>query len=283
MPNISETIKRATEILRNSGIAEPNREAKSLLTLALGKDKTFLIAYPEYELNEKEEDVFSAYLERRSRHEPFQQIAGRQEFWGLDFIVTPDVMIPRPETELIVEAGIEILQKRENPRFCEVGIGSGCISVSILHEEKDASAIGLDISEKALRIAKKNAEKSGVSDRLEFRISDVFGNLDGGEKFDLIVSNPPYVPGVDVASLQAEVRDFDPHVALTDGKDGLSIIGKLINESPKFLKPSGFLLMEFGFNQSEKVREMFLPEIWKWVEFFPDLQGIPRMVKAEKY
>ena len=149
-----------------------------------------------------------------------------------------------------------------------------------MHEVEIASAIGLDVSEKALRIAEKNAEKHGVLERLKLKVSDVFAELKN-EKFDLIVSNPPYVPSEDFSTLQAEVRDFEPQVALTDGKDGLSIIEKIIIESPEFLKANGFLLMEIGFNQSNKVREMFAAEIWREVEFFADLQGIPRMIKAQ--
>ncbi len=280
MPNISETIQKASEILRLNGIAEPRREANSLLSLALNKDRTFLIAHSEYELTHLEEKTFQNFIERRANREPFQHIAGKQEFYGLDFIVTPDVLIPRPETELIVEKGIEILQDLENSTFCEVGIGSGCISVSILHEIKMAKAFGLDISKEALNIANKNAENIGVFKRLELEMSDVFEVLDEDTKFDLIVSNPPYVPSKDVSTLQAEVRDFDPIIALTDGGDGLSIIRRIINESPKYLKPEGFLLMEMGFNQSNEVREMFDLHIWQSVDFFPDLQGFLRMVKA---
>ena len=280
MPNIAEELQEATKILQNSGIAEPRREASSVLSFALKKDKTFLIAHPEYELTEKEEEIFQDFLNRRAAHEPFQYIVGKQEFYGLDFWVTPDVLIPRPETELIVEKAIEILKAKENPQFCEVGIGSGCISVAILHEVRTASAIGLDVSEKALRIAEKNAKWLGVLERLNLKVSDVFAEFND-EKFDLIVSNPPYVPSEDFSTLQAEVRDFEPQVALTDGKDGLSIIEKLIIESPEFLKSNGFLLMEIGFNQSNKVRRMFAPEIWREVDFFPDLQGIPRMIKAQ--
>ncbi len=281
MANISQAIEKANEILKNNGIAEPIREAKSILSVVLEKDKSFIIAHTEYELTLAEENQFWSFIKRRANREPFQHIVGKQEFWGLDFIVTPDVLIPRPETELIVEAGIEILRDLENPNFCEVGIGSGCISVSILHEIKNARAFGLDISEKALQIAEKNAEENGVLHRLNLMISDVFGELDNNKQFDLIVSNPPYVPIDDLQNLQVEVKDFDPHIALTDGKDGLSIIRKIIETSPEFLRPDGFLIMEIGFNQSAKVCEMFDLQIWQEVDFFSDLQGIPRMLKAK--
>lgn len=279
MPNIAETLKRATEILERSGVAEPRREASSLLAFALQKDRTFLITHSDYGLSGDETKNFQAVLERRANREPFQYITGRQEFYGLDFTLTPDVLIPRPETEIIVENALEILKTRENSQFCEVGIGSGCISVSILHEDKNASAIGLDVSEKALAVAKKNAEIHRVSERLALKNSDVFAAL-SDEKFDLIVSNPPYISRRDIENLQAEVRDFEPRHALTDGADGLSIIEKIVMDAPKFLKSHGFLLMEIGFGQADSVEKLFDKKIWQAVEILPDLQTIPRTVKA---
>ncbi len=278
---ISEVLKTATEILQKSGIAEPRREANSLLAFTLRKDKTFLIAHSEYELSDAEETKFQSFLERRAGREPFQYITENQEFYGLDFLLTPDVLIPRPETEMIVENAFETLKARKNARFCEIGVGSGCISISILYEIQTASATGLDVSEKALAIAGKNAQRHKVSERLELKLSDVFDNLND-EQFDLIVSNPPYIPCQDIANLQAEVRRFEPLNALTDGKNGLSIIEKIITGAPEFLRPNGFLLMEIGFGQADEVKKMFEAEFWQSVEILPDLQNIPRMVKAQK-
>lgn len=280
MASVSKNLETATEILQSSGIAEPRREASSLLAFALGKDKTFLVAHSDYRLSGAEEKRFRTLLQRRARREPFQYITGRQELYGLDFLVTPDVLIPRPETEIIIESAIEILRQKENSVFCEVGVGSGCICVSILNEVKTARAIGLDISEKALKIALQNAARHNIDKRLSFKISDVFAALEN-EKFDLIVSNPPYVPAEEMKTLQAEVRGYEPEIALSDGKDGLSIIEKIINGSPFFLKPGGYLLMEIGFAQSQKVSEMFALDKWEAFDFLPDLQGIPRTVKAK--
>jgi len=282
LSNVSEILQHAAGILQSNNIAEPRREATSLLSLALKKDLAFLIAHPEYALLCDEEKLFREYVERRSRREPFQHIAGRQEFYGLDFIVTPDVLIPRPETELLVEAAIKLFPADDPIYFCEIGAGSGCISVAILHELKNARAVGFDISQKALDIAEQNAEKNNVAERLELGISDVFSALSAGDEFDLIVSNPPYVSAEDLAGLQAEVRDYDPLIALTDGKNGLSIVEKLIARSPQYLKPGGYLLMEVGFNQSFAVREMVDLNIWRSLDILPDLQGIPRMVKLQK-
>lgn len=281
MPDVSEILRHATAILQKSGINEPRREANSLLAFALEKDKTFLIAHSEYTLSDEENARFQEFLRRRANREPLQYITGRQEFYGLDFEVTKDVLIPRPETEIVVENAIEILREKENPRFCEVGIGSGCIALSILQTVETARAIGLDVSAKALKIAGRNAEKHKVSERLELKISDVFAVLES-EKFDLIVSNPPYIAAADFAELQTEVRDFEPRCALTDEADGLSIIEKIIFGAPDFLKPNAFLLLEIGFNQAVEVLKMFSPEIWKNVEILLDLQGIPRTAKASK-
>jgi release factor glutamine methyltransferase len=279
--NISEALKSATEVLRESQISDAAREAKSLLAFVLNRNQTFLVAHAEYELSFDEEKRFRDYVTRRARREPFQYIVGRQEFCGLDFSVTKDVLIPRPETEMIVEAAIEILRAKANSAFCEIGIGSGCIAISILHQVESASAIGADISEKALAVAGRNSARHRVSERLELRISNVFANLPN-KKFDLIVSNPPYIPRDDIKNLQAEVREFEPLAALTDGTDGLSIIEKIIADAPRFLKPDGFLLMEIGINQAVAVKALFDNKLWRGVEITPDFQTIPRMVKARK-
>jgi release factor glutamine methyltransferase len=281
LSSIAENALKAAKILEASGIAESRREANSLLAFTLGKDKTFLVAHSEYELSGEEERRFQEILQRRAKREPLQYITGRQEFYGLDFEVTPDVLIPRPETELIVENAIEILRNNQNGFFCEVGVGSGCISVAILHEIKQARAVGLDISKEALEVARKNAVRHLVLEQLELKVSDVFTELKD-EKFNLIVSNPPYIPSEDIAGLQPEVRGFEPFAALTDNRNGLSIIEKIINDSPRFLKTGGFLLMEIGYNQAREVRDFFsIDSKWQKVEILPDLQKIPRMVKAK--
>lgn len=278
--SIAEVLRQAAAELSTADIPEPVKEARDLLALAAGREKQFVIAHPEYELSPKELESFSEFVGRRISREPFQHISRKQEFYGLEFFVSPDVLIPRPETELIVEAGIELLQDIDEPMFCEVGTGSGCITVSLLHTLTNARAVGLEISEAALRITEQNALANSVWDRLELRRSDVFEALGEAERFDLIVSNPPYVPAADIDSLQAEVREFEPHIALTDGADGLSIIERIIAAAPGHIRSGGSLLLEIGFNQGQSVQTIFRKHGWKQVELFPDLQGIPRMVKA---
>lgn len=279
MATISDLINKAAEILNASEILEPRRDANLLIGLALGKDRAFIIANNNYELTRDEEETFLRFVERRAKREPYQHISGVQEFWKLEFMVSPDVLIPRPETEMIVEGALQIFGETCALEFCEVGIGSGCISISILDEIKGAKAFGVDISEAALNVASRNADKHSVSDRLKLGISDVFSAVPSRE-YDLIVSNPPYVPAKDLANLQIEVRKFDPRFALTDGASGLTIIEKIVNKSPDHLRPGGYLLMEIGFDQSNAVQNMFDLEIWEKIDIVPDLQGIPRMVKA---
>jgi len=276
---ISDAITQTFTLLADRGVAEPRSEAALLVGLAAGRDKPFLIAHPEYELTTAEQDRLANFAHRRANHEPFQYISGKQEFFGLEFDVSPDVLIPRPETETLVEKAIEILARIETPVLCDVGVGSGCIAVSILTNVDRAVALGLDKSPQALALAAHNAAKHQVSDRMRLLESDVFSSL-RDEKFDTIVSNPPYVPLADMRTLQPEVRDFEPVGALTDGGDGLSIVRALVDRSSQFLRPGGNLFVEIGFGQSDRVAKMFDPEKWFSFEFLPDLQGIPRIAHA---
>jgi len=276
--DISEAITSAAETLRVAGVANARREASSLLAFVLKKDAAFLIAHPEYELAAGETTDYAAAVARRSDREPFQHITGVQEFYGLEFEVSPDVLIPRPETEILVEEAIAVLSSVGSPTFYEVGVGSGCISVSILHRSPSATAVGVDISPGALSVAGRNAEKHDVASRLQLFRGDVFDAAD--QKFDLIVSNPPYIPDGKVDLLQPEVGGYDPHTALFGGPDGLAIIRRIVAGAPQFLKPNGTILIEIDFDQAAAVKELFDPQIWEVVEFLADLQGFQRIAKA---
>lgn len=276
---VEECLKSAAAKLTDAGIENPRFEAASLTALAIKRDRTFLIAHPEYELTAAERRRYSDLLERRSSRVPFQQLRGTQEFYGLDFEVTPEVLIPRPETETLVEAAIAELRDIEKARFCEIGTGSGCISVAMLANLPNAVAIASDVSATAVEVARRNAKRNGVDPRVEFLVSDVFDSIDG-DGFDAIVTNPPYIHADDIPTLQIEVRDHEPLVALTDGGDGLSIIRRIVTDSPARLKPNGLLLMEIGHRQSDAVEAMFSREIWTDVHFLKDLQNIDRTVYA---
>ena len=274
--NISTALSSAVAVLEEAGVVEARREASSLLAFVLQRDAAFLIAHPEYDLAANQKIVYEACVRRRAKHEPFQYITGRQEFYRLEFEVTPDVLIPRPETEIMVEKAIEILSRLTEPHFCEIGVGSGCISVSILHSVESATAVGVDISESALAIARRNTEKHNLTHRLDLREGDIFNGLEG--PFDMIISNPPYVPELQLDSLQAEVRHFEPQVALAGGGDGLDIIERIIAGAPEFLKPNGHLLLEVGFDQAERVEKLFDKGVWQRPETLADLQQIPRII-----
>jgi release factor glutamine methyltransferase len=274
--SIAEAILVASQILRKAGVPESRREAGSLLAHLIDKDRTFLISHAEDELSTEQFENFRESVERRANGEPLQYITGSQDFYGRKFCVSPDVLIPRPETELLVEAALEFMN--DASVVCDVGTGSGCIAITLLCERSEARGVAVDISESALEIAKQNARDLRVFDRLSFVISDCFESLREGAAFDLIVSNPPYVAGNVVPGLQREVKDHEPVIALSPGPDGLSIIRRLINEAPEFLRKDGYLLLEIGFDQGGAVREMIDKVVWQLIEIRPDLQGIPRIV-----
>jgi release factor glutamine methyltransferase len=280
--SIAEALKHASRVLDGAGVPEARREAGSLLSFVLGKDRTFLISHAEDTVDDGSVDQLREFVERRAAGEPLQYITGVQDFYAREFRVTPDVLIPRPETELLVEAALEVT-KVDSPVFCDVGTGSGCIAVTLLCEIVGSRAVAVDKSSAALEVAKLNAGKQSVTDRAEFVVSDCFDALDSREyQFDLIVSNPPYVSEAALAGLQREVRDHEPRVALSPGGDGLSVIRRLLTEASAFLKPSGHLLMEIGFDQGERVRNLVDEGVWTLIEVRPDLQCIPRIVVLRK-
>ncbi len=303
--------------LRQAAVAEARREAGSLLEHVVGRDRSFLLSHAEDAMNAEQLEQFGQYVERRVQGEPQQYIIGEQEFFGLSFEVTGDVLIPRPETELLVETALkQISESTDAPFFCDVGTGSGCITIALLHELRKrearvanspetpvspehagkmpalpgiasaARAIAIDISPAALTIAKRNASRHSLTERIDFVVSDCFAALDAKNptqsQFDLIVSNPPYVKDDEYASLQTEVRDFEPKLALTAGPDGLEIIRRLLTDAGEFLKPGGHLLLEIGFGQSAAVEQLIDPKIWMLFGIFRDLQDIPRVVALRK-
>jgi release factor glutamine methyltransferase len=276
--NIAAGLEFGTERLAAASVANERREAVSLMMHALKKDRTFLYAYREYVLSPDEESVFLVSLERRSRREPLQYITGVQEFYGLEFEVTPDVLIPRPETEMLVENGISMLGIHDDPSFLEIGVGSGCISVSILKEVPSATAVAVDISRAALAVAERNAMRHGVRDRIEFIHGDVYDGVEG--KFDLIVSNPPYVPTTDIEGLQQEVRDFEPVTALDGGEKGLELVERIIRGASERLNRPGAIILEIGMGQGGAAASIFDKSQFGIVQVENDLLGIPRMLAA---
>ncbi|PWT90863.1 MAG: peptide chain release factor N(5)-glutamine methyltransferase [Blastocatellia bacterium] len=274
---IGEALLEATHVLSRAGVPEARREAGSLLAFVAKRDRTFLISNADYVLSEAELSNFRHVVERRTTGEPQQYITGVQDFFNRQFKVTPDVLIPRPETELLIEAALKIIDNQKAMNICDVGTGSGCIAVTLLCERETLKAVAVDISDAALRIAEENAKSLGVVERISLVKSDCFESLSTEARFDLVVSNPPYVSSDALNGLQREVKDHEPLVALTPGADGLSVIRRLLVDAPQYLCLHGYLLMEIGFDQSEKLTKLIDTDTWRLEDILPDLQGIPRI------
>jgi release factor glutamine methyltransferase len=279
---IAGALTEASAALRAAGIIEARPDARALLSFTLARDHAFLVAHSDDELEPSALALFRARVARRAAGEPLQYITGRQEFYGLDFEVNAAVLIPRPETELLVETALELLRAADAaPLVCDVGTGSGCIPVALLHERPDARAYGLDISPAALAVAARNAARHGAASRLTLLVSDCFDALNAearAQTFTLITSNPPYIAESDLAGLQREVREHEPRIALTPGGDGLSVIRRLVAEAPRFLDEGGHLLLEIGYDQHEAVARLVDKNVWTLLDIRRDLQGIPRVV-----
>lgn len=279
---IKDALTFAVAELQGEPIGPPRMAAEALLMHVLQRDRAFLHAHPEYELLPSEREQFEKAVARRAAGEPLQYITGHQEFRGLDFIVSPAVLIPRPETEHLVEAAIEIARASDTRfRIVDVGTGSGCIALGLAHELPEAEILAVDISPDALALAKLNAQRLTLSDRVKFVQGDLLVNfLAAPETFDLVVSNPPYVGRSEADKVQREVREHEPEVAVFAGERGLEIYQRLVPQAHQVLQRGGHLLVEIGFSIEQPVRELLGD--WHDVRSVPDLQGIPRVVIARK-
>jgi len=273
--SIHGAVAEGALMLEQNGISEARLDAQTLLAHVIERDRSFIIAHAVDSLLPAQVERFRSLVARRAAGEPLQYITGHQEFFKLDFVVTPDVLIPRPETELIVEAALELLKDDQLAYFADVGTGSGCIAISLLSDLPLARAVATDVSPAALRVAQRNAERHSVVNRLRLIESDCFSDFDSTESFGLIASNPPYVPAPEMQSLQREVQ-HEPRAALDGGSDGLSVVRRLLREAPSFLRVGGHLVFEIGFGQDEMVNESIDTHVWELIETRKDLQGIPR-------
>jgi len=271
---IRTALAQGSELLGREGVGEPRLIAELLLGHALHCGRTYFYAHPEQELREVEWLHYGRYLDERMRGKPAQYIVRRQEFYGREFAVSHDVLIPRPETELLVETILK-LNPAPGP-IVDIGAGSGAISITLALELK-RTVIATDLSFEALEIAKSNALRLGAD--VYFLHADLCAPFADGVA-DIVVSNPPYVPLADRATLQREVRDWEPSLALYGGPSGMSIHERLIPEAKRVLKPGGLLAVEIGFGQSAAIRA--LAAGWHHLELIPDLAGIPRVVVCRK-
>jgi release factor glutamine methyltransferase len=268
--NIQTALLQGQRLLDDAGISAPRLTAEVLLAHAIGCERAWLYAHSDEELREVWWIHYGRYLHERMQGKPTQYITGRQEFYGREFHVTPAVLIPRPETEHSIEAALPL----QATRILDIGTGSGAIGITMSLETR-GYVVCSDISEAAVRVAAKNAHRLGSS--AEFIVCDL-GSAFADETFDLVVCNPPYVPGAGKESVQREVREYEPHVALFGGPDGLEVYRRLIPEAARLLKPGGSLVMEIGYLAADAVGAM-LGE-WSRVETKPDLAGIPRVIIA---
>jgi release factor glutamine methyltransferase len=275
MATLAESLQEAAALLAPSATAQ--RDAELLLLHVTNLSRAELLAHPERKLTERQSNHYQAAIARRVHSEPVQHIVGKQEFYGRDFIVNRLVLIPRPETEHLVETALTICPRPQ--RILDIGTGSGILAITLGLELPNSTVTATDISPAALAVAQKNAEQLGAAERIRFVLSDLFAAL-GDERFDCIVSNPPYVGTTE--SLEPQVREFEPPTALYAGEDGLTIYRRLIPEASKHLGPGGHLLIEIGHGQRDAVGSLLRQSGFEEIRFVDDLQGIPRVTSARK-
>lgn len=310
--DVRATLKLGIARLRDANVPSFTLAAELLLLHVLGRDRTWLYAHPEEAVTDEDAQHYFDLLARRAAGEPTQHLTGKQEFWGLEFEVTPDVLIPRPETEHVVEVALDRLAVREiaagrkqkltghGLKIGDIGTGSGCIAIALAKELPGVRLVATDISGAALAVAKQNAAHHGVSDRIRLVECDLLegsgewpsgsaqdkraasGERDPSAKFDLIVSNPPYIGRREKETLMREVRDHEPEIALYGGEEGYEMYADLVTQAAQHLKTGGLLVLELGHNSLAAVQPLLEAPIWINVGVTNDLAGTPRVIAAEK-
>jgi len=256
--NIENTLNQGINILKANNIPNPHLDSKILLCESINKEKKNIILNSKEILNNKQLEDFNNFIERRKKGEPIAYLINKKEFWNDEFYVNKDVLIPRPDTELIIEQVLKIYPKQSQLQVLDIGTGSGCILLSILKERPNFYGKGIDISKKSINISKLNAKKLKLNNRVKFYNSDV-DNFKIG-KYDIIVSNPPYIKLLSLKYLEKDVANFEPKLALNGGFDGFSKIRKVVSKASKLIKKNGKFILEIGFNQKNKVKEILKKE-----------------------
>lgn len=265
--------------MKQSGIENPGLEASLLLSKVLDVNILDFYRHPERVVGLEKVGEFNRLLERRIKREPIAYILGEKEFYSRSFLVTPHVLIPRPETEVLVEEALKVLKEIDTPLVADAGTGSGCIAVTVACEYENANVIATDISNEALSIARENAKRYSVDERISFVHADFLNSLKE-ESFDAVLSNPPYVATSDFQNLQMDVREFEPALALLGGEDGLDCVRKIAYEAGNVLKSGGWCIVEIGEGQSKEAVEIFDKIGFEEISTLKDLSGIERVVKA---
>jgi len=280
--NISQLLKETVSRFGAEGLSTPGLDAEVLLAFSIDKERHFLYAHPAKEISGVELERFRSLVARRMKGEPVAYITGRKEFWSLGFEVTPDVLIPRPDTEILIEEILKLSgQERERKiRILEIGTGSGAISIALASELRNASITATDFSPKALTVAMRNAVNNKVGEKILFLCGDMFESVEG--KFDIIVSNPPYISEGEFRLLALEVREYEPHRALVAGPEGTEFHRKLARDGERFLEKGGRLVMEMGAGQRFALDKMLKEKDYCDIVFYRDYAGIERVVLAKK-
>lgn len=278
---VLEVLQKTTRFFASKGIDNPRREAEWILSFELGLPRLQLYLQFERQLSEDELGRIREKVRRRARREPLAYILGTAVFCGLELKVDHHVLIPRPETESLAIVAAQWAKDAGVRRILDFGTGSGCLAIYLAKQLPGVKVTALDISQPALQVAKENAERHGVADRIEFVQSSGFCGLERGCQFDLIVSNPPYIPEPEYQSLQPEVRDYEPKQALIGGPDGLEVIRLLASNGKGHLVAGGRIYMEFGDGQADKVRKIFEDNGWHVIKIETDLSGKERILVAE--
>jgi release factor glutamine methyltransferase len=293
---ISEALSFGRNALEKVGVSNSKLDSLVLLSYAISFSKEKIIFNPDIILEEQQQEVFINFIKRRSLYEPVSHIIGKREFYARDFIVSKDVLDPRPDSESLIELVLKnFSDKNKKLNILEIGCGSGCLIITLLKELKNAQGIAIDISKEALEISRKNAKLHEVSDRINFIFLDIMSqsswnleieafsqkqicNSSIKEKFDLIISNPPYIESAEIDKLQPEVRIFEPKIALDGGLDGLDFYRRIAAESKIFLNENGKVIVEIGFGQSGRIKKIFLDNGFKFIESKFDLGGVERVL-----
>lgn len=285
---VLEVIQKSAGFLTKKGVESPRLQAELLLAHVLGLPRMKLYLSFERALGTTELDAIRELIRRRSLREPLQHIVGSTSFCGLEIAVNRHALVPRPETELLAEAGWQFLQAHstsndgDGPTALDFGTGSGCIAVALAVKCPAARIVAADVSAEALALARQNAERNGAAERVSFAQGDGFAAMAPGQHFDLIVSNPPYIASAEIATLSPEVRDFDPHAALDGGPDGLDFYRLLAKEAGAFLPPAGQLMVEFGDGQAEALKPIFEEQRWVVESVREDYTHRPRILTARR-
>lgn len=279
---IGELLNWTESYFREQKLESPRLDAQVLLAHALNCRRTDLYVRFETEPTAEQRTKFREMVKSRATGTPVAYLVGEKEFYLLPFVVSPAVLIPRPATETLVLSALEVVKSIASPMILDIGTGSGCIAVAMAVQNKSVRVVATDISADALAVARRNANKHGVSERATFIHGNLFSTIDSDTKFDAIVSNPPYIPTADLATLMKDVKDHEPSLALDGGPEGYTAINRIIEQSQTFLKPGGTLLIEVGVGQAEATAEKFQETEYRDIVIRKDTDGIARVVSGKK-